>query len=385
MKVLILGVTTRAGLSLLRKLAKDGVSVIGADEVLYPWGLHSRYSKKYYHYDASDSVTFIYSLEKILEHEKPDILIPVKNTGELIEHRRRIESHTHLLLPPIESYLAANDNLNTLQECHRLGIPSPRLYCKEEALDLLQQSVDDIGEPRLVVKPRLDIGGARGVYYIKTSNDLNQSIQSVKKDFGDFCIQEYIPGKPQAMYAINLLYNRKSKLLAAFGYRKIRQYPMKGGLSVYSVSIHMNDIITTITPLLMKWKWQGPVDIEYKIDARDNKPKIIEINPRYSGNIGFALDCGVPFHSLHCKAAQGCPVSIVSIDDYTPGIKGGWFYYYIKSLIAERKSGGTLLDIIRHGYHSIHGAQFGIRDNLVDIAPTIGLILKLYLMRKRCD
>ena len=115
MKVLILGVTNRAGLSLLRKLAKDGVMVVGADEELYPLGLHSRYSGQYYTYKCDSSLELITSLQDILIREKPDVLIPIKHTLELVEHREQIERYTRVLLPVRESYQLADDNYKTLE------------------------------------------------------------------------------------------------------------------------------------------------------------------------------------------------------------------------------------------------------------------------------
>jgi predicted ATP-grasp superfamily ATP-dependent carboligase len=382
MKVLILGVTTRAGLSLLRKLAKDGVMVVGADIEPYPLGLHSRYSGQYHTYKCDTSLELITSLQEILIREKPDVLIPIKHSRELVEHREQIERYTRVLLPVRESYQVANDNYKTLEECHRLGIPSPRIYSIDEATKFIKQYKANESETKLVVKPMRDIGCSKGVKYVKTINELEQSIRDVEADFGDIVIQEYIPGEPHSMHAVNLLFDRDGKLISSFSYRKIRQYPMKGGLSVHFISVHERKCIDMVMPFFEKWKWQGPADVEYKIDARDNKAKIIEINPRYSGNIAFALSCGVDFHYLHCLAALSRPVNVDCVEDYEAGIKGVWLYYYLKSLVEEFRVDGKLWEIIKREIISIRGTRFDIRDNLVDFSPVLGLILRLFINRK---
>lgn len=382
MKVLILGVTTRAGLSLLRKLAKEGVMVVGADVEPYPLGLHSRYSGPYHTYKCDSTLDIISSLKTILISEKPDVLIPLKHTRELVKYREQIERYTQVLLPAKESYQVADDNYKTLEECRSLGIPSPRVYSREQAISLLKQYEAKESEMQLVVKPRHDFGGARGVSYVKKVSELEQSIQYIEADFGDAVIQEYIPGEPHSMHAINLLFDRAGRLLSSFSYRKIRQSPVKGGLSVHFISVHDRKCIDMVMPFFEKWKWQGPADVEYKIDARDNKAKIIEINPRHSGNIAFALSCGVNFHSLHCLAALSRPVNVECVGNYEAGIKGVWLYYYLKSLLEELRSDGKLSEIIQREIISIRGTRFDIRDNLVDFSPVLGLILRLFKKRK---
>lgn len=385
MKVLILGVTTRAGLSLLRKLAKDGVTVIGADVEPYPLGLHSKYSRQYYTYKCDSSLEFITSLQDILLRERPDVLIPIKHTRELIEHREQIERYTHVLLPPLESYQAANDNHTTLEECHSLGIPSPHIYSSEEAINLLQQYEANESEIQLVVNPRQDFGGAKGVRYVKTTSELEQSIRYIESDFGDSVIQEYILGEPHSMHAATFLFDRAGRLLSSFCYRRIRQHPMKGGLSAHVISIYERECIEMVMPFFEKWKWQGPAHVDYKFDARDNKPKLIEINPRYGGYIAFALNCGVNFHSLHCMAALGHPVSAEHVGSYDAGIKGVWFYFYLKSLLEEYRSNGKFWEMLKREIKSIKGTRFNVRDDLVDFSPVLGIILRLYKNRKGHD
>jgi len=385
MKVLILGVTTRGGQSLLRKLAKDGVTVVGADVETYPLGLHSRYCGKYYTYKADSSLDIITSLLDILMRERPDVLIPVKHTRELVEYRDQIERYVRMLLPVRESYQVADDNRTTLEECRSLGIPAPRIYSREEATSLLEKHDTNESEILLVVKPRRDFGGARGVNYVKNPGDLEQSLRYIEEGFGEAVIQEYIPGEANSMHSINLLFDRAGRLLSSFSYRKIRQYPMTGGVSGHFMSVHERECVDMVMPFFEKWKWQGPAEVEYKIDARDNKATIIEINPRYSGNIAFALSCGVDFHSLHCMAALGRPVSAGEVCSYDAGIKGVWPYYYLKSLLRELRSDARPWAVLRREMILLKGTRFDIRENIIDFSPVLGFMLRLYIKRKEHD
>ena len=384
MKVLILGVTNRSGLSLLRNLVREGVTVIGADVVQYPWQLHSRYSKQYYTYNCDSSQNFITTLEAILQLEKPDVLIPIKHTRELVEHREQIERYTRVLLPDRESYQIADDNYKTLQECKCLGIPSPQLYSYEEACELLQRGVDN-ANAQLVIKPRLDVGGSKGVAYVSNISELDESISNIRENFGEVVIQEYIPGDPQSMHAISVLFDRSGKLVSSFCFRKLRQSPLIGGLTAQSMSVHDRERIEIFLPFFEKWKWQGPADIEFKIDARDNTAKLIEINPRYSGNLIFAVNSGVSFHSHHYLAALGRSIDDACFDDYDAGLKSIWPYYYIKSLFEEFRQGEKLWTMCKRETKMIRGTRFYIRENLLDVLPVIGFVLRLIKNQKNND
>lgn len=379
MKVLIVGANTRSGLSMLRILARQGVAVIGADELSYPYGLHSKYTKKYYSYNSETGSRVFDSIRDILDREQPDVLIPMKCSRELHPYREQLEQFTRVLLPDPAGFRIADDNRLTLEECGKLGIPAPHIYELDEAVQILEEN----GASRLIVKPRKDVGGARGVHVVDNVDVLKACAKEVEHEFGAVVVEEYIPGQPHAMRSLNLLFDRSGELCATFTYRKIRQWPPSGGLVAHCASVHEPEVIATVLPFFEKWKWQGPVEVEYKWDSRDNTPKLIEINPRYSGNIAFAMTCGVPFALLHCMAALGQQVPEASLHDYQDGIKGIWPYYYLKSFVKEFKQSRHRSKLLARELAALRGTRFEILSNLSDMAPVMGFVLRVWKDRKK--
>ena len=42
-------------------------------------------------------------------------------------------------------------------------------------------------------------------------------------------------------------------------------------------------------PFFESLRWRGPAEVELKIDARDGEAKVIEVNPRLPGYVGFPI------------------------------------------------------------------------------------------------
>lgn len=71
--------------------------------------------------------------------------------------------------------------------------------------------------------------------------------------------------------------------------------------------------------MLKELNWNGVAMIEFKIDSRDNIPKLLEINGRFWGSLQLAISSGVDFPYLLFKTIIGEDVE--PILDYRKGIK----------------------------------------------------------------
>lgn len=67
-------------------------------------------------------------------------------------------------------------------------------------------------------------------------------------------------------------------------------------------------------------RWQGPLDVEWKIDPRSGEPWLIEINPRFSGAIGFPIALGVNMATLCVAASAAARLPEVSLSEYPAGV-----------------------------------------------------------------
>lgn len=73
--------------------------------------------------------------------------------------------------------------------------------------------------------------------------------------------------------------------------------------------------------------------VEYKMDVRDGKPKLMEINARYWGSLQLAIAAGVDFPLLHYRFAQGedPPAQL----NYRTGVRCRWLLGDLDALVTR--------------------------------------------------
>jgi len=70
--------------------------------------------------------------------------------------------------------------------------------------------------------------------------------------------------------------------------------------------------------LMTEMKWRGVAEAEFKIDARDGVPKLMEVNPRFWAYLRLPVACGVNFPHLMYKLCTGEGFDMV--DEYPEGV-----------------------------------------------------------------
>jgi predicted ATP-grasp superfamily ATP-dependent carboligase len=110
---------------------------------------------------------------------------------------------------------------------------------------------------------------------------------------------------------------RDGRPLAEFMWRRLREYPATGGPTATGESIRDDEVRAHCRTLCEALRWSGPTAIEFKRDARDGVPRLMEINPRISGAVEFSIRCGVDFPRLYVDACRGRPFEPVL--DYPVG------------------------------------------------------------------
>jgi predicted ATP-grasp superfamily ATP-dependent carboligase len=315
--VLVTNCTRNSGMAVLRALGRSGWRVAGADDRLLPMGLRSRYTSLAYEtLPPEDAPAFGSTLLELLDRMRPDVLIPTRGIEAACHSRAEILSRARSLLPTVSAFQVLHDKSRLLKSCAELGITVPRTFELEEARTFLARQ-----DATLVVKPCRDIGGGAGVHFVKRPEELDNAWQGTQRAHGRALICEYIPGPTENLRALHVLFDAHSRLVGWFTLRKSRLRPAKVGVSVAAVSTHEWPLVASFLPLFAALGWQGPADIELKIDERDGRAVLIEINPRFSGAIHFPIACGVNFPDLYCRAACGESLPASIRPDYPAGIR----------------------------------------------------------------
>lgn len=230
-----------------------------------------------------------------------------------------------------------------LAEC--IGLPVPQSHFPESISDLAeinyQCNYPIILKPAIMhefyKKTRTKVFIIHNHYelkdkYIKALNYIKQS---------DIIIQEIIQGPTDNLFSFGSFFKDKKPIAYIMGQR-CRQIPMDfGKASTFVKLCNIPELYELSTKLLSSIGYYGLSEVEFKKDSRDNKYKLLEINPRSwkwhsialrSGiNLPYMLYndiCGAPLEIPFCKAQN----SIKWIDFYTD------LYISISEIIGGRLS-----------------------------------------------
>ncbi|MDP9082577.1 MAG: ATP-grasp domain-containing protein [Pseudomonadota bacterium] len=374
MKVLVTNCTRNTGLTMARAMARAGWETHGADDRHFPFGLKSRFVLAPYRRlpDEKDA-TFVPALLALLEQLRPDVLIPMRGVENICMQQHSVQRFTRTLLPKPGAFSVLNDKSALLALCADLGVAAPRVLSLEEAREQLRRCP---GLP-VVVKPCRDIGGGEGVHFIDDAEKLQGIHEQISNAYGPALTTEYIAGPTAALRAVHLLFDADSRLIANFVVQKLRIWPRSVGVSVAAVSVHDPELVRQIVPIFQALKWRGPADAELKIDPRDGKAKILEINPRFSGMSHFPIACGVNIPLRYCRAALGERLQEQWLPDYRAGVR---FVSLARWLIAladqVRTRPGERLQVLRQAWQQEwHGPRVRSVHEAGDPAPILGRAL----------
>lgn len=375
MKALVTNATEDGGLVAARSLSAGGFTVIGADTLRLPAGLRSRYLTAYHWVGDPGDPHLEEAFIRLVETVRPDVFLPIGTAGVMAasRHRDTLAAMTALNVVDPAAFMAAFDKSACMAECRRLGIACPALYTLDGALAALEARP---GAVTVVVKPGWDVGAATGVRYVRDPTALRAAVEGCAGAFGDYVIQEFIPGGVDAMSTVVLLFTPDSHLAAAFTTQKTRHWPQTGGPTAASRSTAEHGLIELVLPFFEKWRWRGVAEVELKLDARDGQHKVIEINPRFPGYLRFPWHCGLDLPMLAARAALGeGTVTRARLPGYRVGATYVAPTLFLRTLRDDARACG-IAAAIRRGRTDLRGSAPVVLGMLADPLPLLLRVLR---------
>lgn len=245
------------------------------------------------------------------------VLIPTSDgvVGLIARHHAALSEHFRLTTMPWET-LRWLCNKRLLHELARdLGIDQPWSICprsRDELVDL------DCRFP-VIVKPALrEVSNSlteRKAWRVDDRKSLRDRYDVACAMFSPemILIQELVPGwgETQFSYAALCLEGRPLAWVVA---RRTRQVPMDfGRFSTYVEAVEEPGVIEPSVRLLRSLRYTGLVEIEFKRDPRDDRYKLLDVNPRVWGWHTLGDRTGVDFSYLLWRIAHGEPVPEVRV------------------------------------------------------------------------
>lgn len=326
-KVLVLDGRQRSALALVRSLGRHGISITVGEDGHPCLASVSKYCRHRFTYESPSKGPrpFIDSILKELKSEKYAMILPMTDiTCYLIsEFRDEISRFTQVPMVDRETFAKASEKSELIDICKNLGLPVPQTWKIEKRTDI-ENIIPGLQFP-VVIKPRrsrylIDNGWIlTGVSYANSPEELRQKINNYNPKLPLPLIQERIPGAGAGTFVI---FN-KGELRAIFSHKRIREKPPSGGVSVLCESAPISPLMRDYSIKLMKaLGWHGVAMVEFKIDSRDNIPKIMEINGRFWGSLQLSINAGVDFPYMLYRMTQDGDIPEQS--DYKIGVQSRW-------------------------------------------------------------
>ncbi len=100
------------------------------------------------------------------------------------------------------------------------------------------------------------------------------------EDVSNWLVQEVIPGPESNIYLFAGYFDHTGEPVQTFTARKLRQYRPGFGSASLAISETDPKVLELSVKFLRSIRFKGICGMEFKIDPRDGRMKVIEINPR---------------------------------------------------------------------------------------------------------
>jgi D-aspartate ligase len=216
------------------------------------------------------------------------------STALVAEQRELLEPLFRFPIPRAGLVGSLVDKRRLHELCLETGVPTPAARFPESSADL--EAYAATGEFPVVVK-RIGAPEATGdealpsVTVVRTPGELRALARGLPEAaVRSAMLQEYIPGGARSVWMLDGYFGADSACLAAYTGRKLRQHPTHTGMTSLGVCEHNQAVIETTERLMRRIGYRGIVDMGYRHDARDDRYKLLDVNPRIGATFRLFVD-----------------------------------------------------------------------------------------------
>ncbi|MBN1856794.1 MAG: ATP-grasp domain-containing protein [Dehalococcoidia bacterium] len=314
--ILVTEVQSRGGLTVVRSLGEKGIRVVAADKDHVALGFFSRYCAHRLIYPDPARVPDKYASFMLneLARRDYDVVLP------LARRKTEVEQLTRFPFLGYDALRHGRDKALTVDVAKRCGVRVPATYKVHGQADATR-AMGECPLP-LIVRPR-ESSGSNGLHRVSRAEELWPVCQRTQREFGPIIIQEYVPWGGFT-YDVDVLMNRNSEVRALFVAKRLRTYPPLAGPTSCGQGVQYPELADMAVTLLKEMHWYGPAEVEFRIDPRDGKPTLMEINPRLWGSMFTATVASIDFPYLFYRLAM--EGDITPVTTYRTDMKARYFF-----------------------------------------------------------
>ena len=310
------------------------------------------------------------------------VLYPTRDetVAAFSRYRDVLSSQFRVPTPGWNSIQWAWDKRNTYKLAQKLGILIPKTWFPEKVEDL--QAID--GDFPLILKPAIKehfiYNTKAKAWRVDSREELIRRFEEAA-DFvpaGELMVQDFVPGGSEQQHGYSAFF-KDGRPIGAMVTHNLRSHPPEfGRSSTFVETIDLPILEQFATQFLVAINFYGLVEVEFRLDPRDGKYKLLDVNARTWGYHSLGQASGVDFPYMLFEDQLGKTVSpsrartgvswVRLLTDFPVGVHGfllkRWgLFQYLKSL----SSANT-------------GAVFDVKDPLPSVAE---VALLPYLVLKK--
>jgi predicted ATP-grasp superfamily ATP-dependent carboligase len=300
--VVVLGIDTPIGLTVVRDLGSAGIRVYGIARTDNAVGAASRYLSRCM-LRAQGEAALIAQLVELQASTGPACLMAISEGDISLLNRNRTALGGYMLLfsdaPQMDAVLNKGA---TYAAAARVGIRVPRT---EQVSTLAEVELLSAGLRYPVVLKwsnphgmgaKLHSAGLKieKTHYCDSAAELLAYLRPFSTVGAFPLIQEYCAGYGLGQFVLM----KDGQPYYTFQHRRVHEWPPEGGFSSQCESVppdQHRDLMLKSVALLRELGWQGVAMVEYRYDAATGEAALMEINGRFWGSLPLAYHAGARF------------------------------------------------------------------------------------------
>lgn len=303
------------GLGIIRSLGRHGVPLCVVDDE-YSIGRFSKYTtftvKAPNLRNEKETIDFLLATGQRLKLQGW-VLFPTRDehVAAFSRHRGQLCEMFRVPTPDWEITKWAWNKWNTYSLAEKLAIPIPKTWCPRTIEDI--DKID--AEFPLAIKPAVKedffYATKAKAWRANSRDELKAMFQNASGHVGanEVLVQEIIPGDGTRQFS-SCVFLKNGEVLGSMQAQRWRQHPPEFGRAATFVESVDLPIVEELTlKFLRAINYYGLAETEYKLDPRDGKYKLLDVNARTWGFHALGSPAGVDFSYLLYADQVGEPVS----------------------------------------------------------------------------
>ena len=240
------------------------------------------------------------------------VLFPTRDehVAAFSRHKQALSQVFRVPTPDWEITKWAWNKWNTYSLAQKLGIPIPRTWCPRTV-----EEIDQIdAEFPLAIKPSVKedffYATKAKAWRAENKNQVREMFQRASGHVGsnEVLVQEIIPGDGTRQFS-SCVFMKDGIVLGSMEAQRWRQHPPEfGRAATFVESIDLPVVEELTLKFLRAINYYGLAEVEYKLDPRDGKYKLLDVNARTWGFHALGSPAGVDFSYLLYADQIGDPV-----------------------------------------------------------------------------